>query len=750
MKTYILLSLLLVFSLNFSKKSFSEEYNGYDIHQTKNFITLIKQDANLIEPVIHIMTNDFPRKSVFQSFTSKSFLTAVIRDVEFKHANSNYLIDKERVKKICEKPLITHTELKGSSKITIEGHFADDKCDLKFTLSFEDKGLGRMAFKAELDKSDWKSSAYKLEFSYSKLFDEEFYGFGAQASHLNLAGKEVRILSTEQGHGRGFQPYTNIANSFTPGVAGDDLSTYAPVPFYFTESDRGLFLNDYEYSEFDLRDKNFVSIFMTKSEISGEILSARSPAGMTELFTGIVGRMKALPDWSHSGAVLGIMGGSENISKRLQSYRQHNLEIAGLWIQDWVGRRKTTLATRLWWNWTVDRTSYPDWEHFVQKRNEEGIAVLAYINPFLTEIEDGYKPDRDLFSEAKQKGYLVVGKNGEPVPLASGGFDGYMIDLTNMEARSWIKTIIKSEFLEKGISGWMADFGEALPMDTKMHDGSESVSYHNRYPYEWAKVQREAREEFELENPGLLSRKPVAFHRSGFTKSPSNVDLFWLGDQLVSWDKDDGLKSSITGLLSAGLSGQTINHSDIGGYVSVNLPLIPKLIRTRELMKRWTELNAFTSFFRTHEGTNPALGVQFDTDEDLLKFFSYYSKVFKELFDYRKSLFAEAEKKGYPVVRPLFFHYPKDQKSKEYPYQFMLGKDMLVAPITEKGETKKKVYLPEGSWTSLWSGETVKAGARGALIDVDAPIGKIPVFYSSKNPLLKIAGANIRNLKPNY
>lgn len=92
----------------------------------------------------------------------------------------------------------------------------------------------------------------------------------------------------------------------------------------------------------------------------------------------------------------------------------------------------------------------------------------------------------------------------------------------------------------------------------------------------------------------------VFFMRAGFRDSPKWGMLFWEGDQMVSWQANDGIKSAVVGLLSSGLSGYALNHSDIGGYCAVNLPFI-KYNRSEELLIRWMELNAFTTVFRTHE-----------------------------------------------------------------------------------------------------------------------------------------------------
>lgn len=69
---------------------------------------------------------------------------------------------------------------------------------------------------------------------------------------------------------------------------------------------------------------------------------------------------------------------------------------------------------------------------------------------------------------------------------------------------------------------------------------------------------------------------------------------------MVSWQANDGIKSSVTGLLSSGLSGFAFNHSDIGGYCTVDMPII-RYRRSEELLMRWMELNAFNVVFRTHE-----------------------------------------------------------------------------------------------------------------------------------------------------
>jgi alpha-glucosidase len=294
---------------------------------------------------------------------------------------------------------------------------------------------------------------------------------------------------------------------------------------------------------------------------------------------------------------------------------------------------------------------------------------------------------------------------------------------------------MKAELLGRGMKGWMADFGEALPFDAVTHSGLSGAALHNAYPVLWAKLNREV-----LEESGLLNDGTV-FLRAGFTQSPKYAPMFWLGDQMTSWDEHDGIKSAVTGLLSSGLSGMSINHGDIGGLIAfrrkaLGIPLI-NYYRTRELLLRWIELSAFTPFYRTHEGNSPEASIQIDSAPDLLEFFSKFAKIYKSLTDYRVLLFKEASARGYPVVRHLWLHYPDDPVAAGIKDQWLLGPDLLVAPVLDPATQSRRVYLPAGPWTHLWTGQSFHTSTpdpdqpAGQWIDVAAPMGHPPIFYKT-------------------
>jgi alpha-glucosidase (family GH31 glycosyl hydrolase) len=276
---------------------------------------------------------------------------------------------------------------------------------------------------------------------------------------------------------------------------------------------------------------------------------------------------------------------------------QHKVPLAAVWIQDWVGLRKAFDGDRLRWNWQLDSAYYPNWHETVKNWGEEhGIRVMTYINPFFSETEgDKVALDaRNLYQEGVQNGYFVQSPQGGAYKMHSGSIQFCMLDTTNPTARQWMKDVMKKDMIEgSGSAGWMADFGEYLPFDAVLAGGQNAAEYHNVYPEEWAKLNAEAVAEAALEKKSHLKlkrrltngikeskqfeskfvtedREVVYFVRSAGLKSPAHTSLFWLGDQLVSWDRHDGLKSAIVGALSGGIGGHSITHSDIGGYTMVS------------------------------------------------------------------------------------------------------------------------------------------------------------------------------------
>lgn len=330
---------------------------------------------------------------------------------------------------------------------------------------------------------------------------------------------------------------------------------------------------------------------------------------------------------------------------------------------------------------------------------------------------------------------------GETYVLNSISIKFAIIDLTNPEAWEWTKTLIKENLVKEGrAGGWMHDFGEYLPFDAVLSDGSDPVKYHNRYPADWAAVVKEALSEVEGGD------EIVYFMRAGTGTSPKDTRLYWMGDQLVSWDAKDGLQSAMIGQLNAGVSGATVGHSDIGGYTSVvtKLPDVEGLTsfkRSKLLLQRWIEMSAFSDpIMRSHPSSSPDNNYQIWDDDDTILFMKKFVDLHVKMADYKMQLMQEAKEKGTPFTRPMLLHFPHDSRARVEHSQFMLGENILMAPIFSKHADSRGVYLAgPATWKHLWTGEEFEVDSNGKyLSDFAAPLGQ-PIVFTRDTEAYKIS-----------
>lgn len=662
-----------------------------------------------------------PQRPVFQSRAGQSFIRAGVGEANFEQHRGSFTINDKKQSPQCLTQTITGFK-KYENEAIFEGNISGFNCQSAYKLIFSQQSDRRLRFSIEMDNKQLN----RTFLVYSSEPEEAFFGFGEQFTHINLKGKKVPIFAQEQGHLRGLMPFTFFVNRISPGAAGAWFSTYTAIPQYVTNLNRGLFLENYEFSLFDLSGKNEVAIRIFKNGLEGQILAGENPLELVEAFTEYSGRMKPLPDWMHRGAIVGLMGGSDRVRELYQRLQVNRVPVSGLWIQDWVGKRDTGLGIRMWWNWELDKNSYPDWHDLINELHADDVKVLGYVNPYLADASSKEGVEKNFFEIAKERNYLTTWENGQPAEIDSGGFTGTLLDLSNQEARQWMKDELVSTFKELKFSGWMADFGEALPMNAYLAN-ADSASFHNKYLESWAELNTEIADE--------MGDDIVYFSRNASIKSPGVAKLFWAGDQMVTWDEHDGLKSSLAGIISGGFSGMSLNHSDIGGLISMKRNVMGieiNFTRDQELLLRWAEMNVFSPVYRNHEGNNPAKNHQFYTNHKTFKGFAYFARLFSLFFEYRKHLMQEAYEKGYPMMRHLIMHFPEDKNIMNYPYQFMFGSDFLIAPVTKPGAQNWDVYLPRGEWVHLFSNEEYSLES-GKVINVSAKLGQPPVFYKKES-----------------
>jgi sulfoquinovosidase len=547
----------------------------------------------------------------------------------------------------------------------------------------------------------------RLSIEFVAEADEHIWGGGEQMSYLDLRGRQFPMWTSEPGVGREpGTPLTDLMSADGSFAGGDYWTTNYPEPTFVSSRCYALRLFNSEYSllDFTQSDRHRIDIWADNAEI--QISDSNDFSGLVQQQSS-VGQQPPLPEWAIGGAIVGLKDGANSFA-RLEKIIAAGAAVSGLWCEDWVGIRQTSFGRRLFWDWQWNSERYPDLPEKIAELKERGIRFLGYVNPYLA-------VDGPQYAEAARLGYLARKlDNDEPYAVDFGEFDAGVVDFTNDAAAAWFsEEIIGKQMLDFGLDGWMADFGEYLPIDLRLHNG-DPMEEHNRWPVHWAKVNADA-----VTSRGRTG-DALFFMRAGFTGVQKYCPLLWAGDQSVDFSRHDGIGTVITAALSSGLVGNACSHSDVGGYTSLH-----GNIRTEELMQRWYELGAFTPVMRTHEGNRPDDNLQIDSTPELLSGFARWSRVHAALAPWVRHLCDEATATGLPAQRALFLHYPDDRETFTIQDQYLYGADLMVALVIEEGAVARDVYLPEGEWVHIWSGECFGPGRH----TIDAPIGSPPVFW---------------------
>ncbi len=543
--------------------------------------------------------------------------------------------------------------------------------------------------------------------------DETVWGGGEQMSYLALNGRAFPIWTSEPGVGR--DKTTKLTQMMdAAGMAGGDYwNTNYPQPTFLTSRWLAVHCTAEAYSVLDFTDPARHRVEIWASTATFELFAADGPQDLVGQLSNRFGRQPPLPDWAIGGAIVGLKDGARSFD-RLDKFIAAGTAVAGLWCEDWAGIRETSFGRRLFWDWRRDNQRFPDLPQRIAGLAARGIRFLGYANPYL--CNDGI-----LYEEAREQGHFCLKRDADEVYLVDfGEFDCGVLDFTREETREWFaEKVLGQEMLDIGMAGWMADFGEYLPTDVRLSDGSDPMEAHNRWPVLWAEVNANA-----LQSRGKTG-EAVFFMRAGFSGVQAHCPLLWAGDQSVDFTRHDGIGTVITAALSAGLVGNAYSHSDCGGYTS-----LLGNVRTVELMQRWCELAPFAPVMRSHEGNRPDDNLQYDSTPELLACFARWSRVHAHLAPYVRHLCDEAIDRGLPAQRPLFLHYPEDPALFAVQDQYLYGADMLVAPVIEEGALSRCAILPgEGEWIHAFTGTTYMAGKH----EIAAPIGCPPVFYNANS-----------------
>jgi alpha-glucosidase len=264
----------------------------------------------------------------------------------------------------------------------------------------------------------------------------------------------------------------------------------------------------------------------------------------------------------------------------------------------------------------------------------------------------------------------------------------------------------------------MLDLGELLPEGARFADGSTGAETHNAYPMLYARAAWQAAQSARPDGDVVL------MGRAGAVGAQRYQSLQWPGDPRMRWDGRDGFQSLLPAGLSFGLSGFPYWHPEVAGYLQSDLGPV----RERELWLRWLQFATWSPTLRDHYGEHLNDPTDAWKDAETLGAFRAAARVHAMLIPYLYAAASEAHRDGVPIMRYLPLEFPNDPRAWTQEQSYLLGPDLLVAPVMTPDTRQRTVYLPTGSaWVDFWTGQSYPGGQE---VTVKAPLdgGHTPVF----------------------
>ena len=373
-----------------------------------------------------------------------------------------------------------------------------------------------------------------------------------------------------------------------------------------------------------------------------------------------------------------------------------------------------------------DRRRFPDPEGMIRSLREKGIHLSLWMFPYVQAMDPEGRISYQYRTLA-DKGWLVKGPDGQPRTFSpgEGDVDAWKVaalDFTNPGLVDYMKGRIK-RLMKMGVGVMKTDFSEELPEDSIFFDGTTGLESHNKYPLLYAKTIYEASREAKEE----MGEKALLWGRSGYAGS-QNSPANWAGDSSAA---KNNLHSILTGGLNMALSGISFWGFDIGGFYNCDYSGT-RVIPEDEEYIRSVQMGLMSPLSRSHGQSTPREPWVYS--ETAQRAFLKINKLRYRMLPYLYSTGWETTREGIPMMRPLLLEFPEDYNTRNLSTEYMLGGSLLVAPVFD--QPKHRVYLPEGSWIDLETGNRVE-GSRW--ITCPKNIEVIPLFLrpDSMLPMLK-------------
>ncbi|MDF2560743.1 MAG: alpha-glucosidase [Microbacterium sp.] len=488
---------------------------------------------------------------------------------------------------------------------------------------------------------------------------EHVYGLGERFGPLVKNGQTVEIWNADGGT--------------------SSEQAYKNVPFHLSDRGYGVLVNDPGHVSYEIGSE---SVERVQFSVSGEVLeyfviAGPTPKDVLGRYTALTGRPPVVPAWSY-GLWLSTSFTTDYDEQTVNSFidemsaRELPISVFHFdcfWMREFQ-----------WCDFEWDPRVFPDPEGMLGRLHDKDLRVCVWINPYIAQRSP-------LFREAADQGFLVKRADGSvwQWDLWQAGMG--LVDFTNPDATAWYQSKLRG-LVAQGVDCFKTDFGERIPTDVVWADGADPERMHNLYTDLYNRAVFDVLTETRGEGDAVL------FARSA-TAGGQTMPVHWGGDSTSTYTS---MAETLRGGLSLALSGFAFWSHDIGGFEGMP---------DAGVFKRWTAFGLLGSHSRFHGSSSYRVPWAFD--EEAVDVTRQFTHLKMRLMPYLYQQGLDAAATGVPLMRPMMLEFPDDPATAYLDRQYMLGSDLLVAPVfSEDGEVD--FYLPAGKWTSLLTGETVTGG----------------------------------------
>ena len=523
----------------------------------------------------------------------------------------------------------------------------------------KDLALMKMNFKGyTYDKGDGEDTYIRQMLSLS--VGELVYGMGERFTPFVKNGQNVDIWNEDGG--------TSTEQS------------YKNIPFYITNKGYGVLVNHPERVSFEVATE---MVTRTEFSVKGSYLDYFLINGPTmkevlTRYTDLTGKPSLPAPWTFGlwlstsfttnydeETVMSFVDGMLNRGIPLRTFH-----FDCFWMKEFH-----------WSDFLWDSRVFPDPAGMLKRIKAKGLNICVWINPYIG--QESY-----LFDEGMKDGYLIKRTNGQVWQWDAWQPGMAIVDFTNPAACKWFQDKLEV-LLDMGVDCFKTDFGERIPTENVAYfDGSDPVKMHNLYTYLYNKCV------FDLLERKRGKGQAVLFARSA-TVGGQKFPVHWGGD---CWSDYESMEESLHGGLSLLMSGFGFWAHDIGGFESTS---------TADVYKRWVAFGLLSSHSRLHGSSS--YRVPWVYDEEAVDVVRFFTRLKASLMPYLYKTAIDTSRSGVPTMRSMVLEYTEDKTCHYVDKQYMLGDNLLVAPIFND-QSIAEYYLPKGTWTDFFTGEE-KEGA---------------------------------------